>query len=239
MDPSNGQYSHIFPCVDIPTLPDELNTAGRTWRYYTAISTQYGYIWSVLDAINHIRYGDQWSTNVRPVNNFVSDVQRHLADVTWITPPGDDSDHPGPKLNLCVGEGWSVEIINAIMNSPFWNSTVIFLTWDDFGGFYDHVPPPTVDYFGLGIRVPLLVISPYVKAGTVQHGLSGATSLLRFAETVFNLPPLTHRDKRANNLMDMFNFNQKPLAPLILAPRKCPKVKMLPSQPHSEEDDGD
>ena len=240
-DPSTGKYSHIFPCVDIPTLPDELNAAGLTWRYYSATSTQYGYIWSVLDAINHVRNGDQWSTNVLPINNFASDVQTQLADVTWITPPGNYSDHPGPKLDLCTGEGWSVQIINAIMNSPFWNSTVIFLTWDDFGGFYDHVPPPTVDYFGLGIRVPLLVISPYVKAGTVQHGLSGATSLLRFAEKVFNVPPITQRDKQGDDLMDMFNFNQQPLAPLILTPRQCPPPLSIPGDltPGDEDDDGD
>ncbi len=242
-DPSTGRYGHIFPCVDIPTLPDELNAAGRTWRYYSATSTQYGYIWSVLDAINHIRNGDQWDTNVLPVNNFADDVQTQLADVTWITPPGDDSDHPGPKLNLCVGEGWSVQIINAIMNSPFWNSTAIFLVWDDFGGSYDHVPPPTVDYFGVGLRVPLLVISPYAKAGTVQHGLTEVTSLLRFSEKVFDLPPITQRDKKTNNLMDMFNFNQQPLAPLILTPRKCPKVQELRVRPMPGDDrlddDGD
>jgi len=239
-DPSTGQISHIFPCVNIPTLPDELNAAGLTWRYYTATSTQYGYVWSVLDAINHIRYGDQWSTNVVPVNNFTTDVQSQLADVTWITPLGEVSDHPEPNLSLCVGEGWSVQIINAIMNSPFWNSTAIFLTWDDYGGYYDHVPPPTVDFYGLGIRVPLLVISPYVKAGTVQHGLSSATSLLRFAEKVFNLPALTQRDKTANNLMDMFNFNQQPLAPLLLTPRKCPQIKKLPAGPMLDDnDDGD
>ncbi len=216
-----------------------MNTAGLTWRYYSATSTQYGYIWSVLDAIGHIRNGNQWGTNVVPVNNFETDVQTQLADVTWITPVGTFSDHPDPKLSICAGEGWSVKIINAIMNSPFWNSTAIFLVWDDFGGFYDHVPPPSVDYFGLGIRVPLLVISPYVKAGTVQHGLAEVSSLLSFSEKVFNLPPLTQRDKNANNLMDMFDFNQQPLQPLILTPRKCPTVEALPSTVQSEDDDGD
>jgi len=241
-DPSSGMKGpNIFPCVDIPTLPDELNAAGQSWRYYTATATQYGYVWSVLDAINHIRNGNQWDTNVVPVDNFESDVQSHLAAVTWITPPGGESDHPDPNVSMCVGEGWSVRVINAIMNSPFWNSTAIFLTWDDFGGFYDHVPPPTVDYFGLGIRVPLLAISPYVKAGTVQHGLSSVASILHFAERIFDLPPITRRDQTANNLMDMFDFNQQPLAPLILTPRKCPQVKRLPVGPEDDGsyDDGD
>jgi len=238
-DPTTGQGSHIFPCIDIPTLPDELNAAGQSWAYYSATSTQYGYIWSVLDAINHIRNGDQWSTNVLPVNDFTSDVQTSLAAVTWITPLGPYSDHPGPKLNMCVGEGWTVQIINAIMNSPFWNSTAIFLTWDDFGGFYDHVPPPTVDYFGLGIRVPLIVISPYAKGGTIQHGIHDVSSILRFAEKVFNLPPITQRDKQANNLMDMFNFNQQPLAPLILTPRQCPQLSDSTAGGQLREDDDD
>jgi phospholipase C len=238
-DPANKKISYIFPCVDIPTLPDELNTAGRSWRYYSATSTQYGYIWSVLDAINHIRNGDQWDTNVVPVNNFESDVQTQLADVTWITPLGPDSDHPEPNISMCTGEGWSVKIINAIMKSPFWNSTAIFLVWDDFGGFYDHVPPPKVDYFGLGIRVPLLVISPYVKGGTVQHQLSQVPSLLSFTEKVFGLPPITERDKKANDLMDMFDFNQQPLAPLFLTPRRCPKIKALRTKVQSDDDDGD
>jgi len=238
-DPETHKVSFIFPCVDIPTLPDELNTAGLTWRYYSATSTQYGYIWSVLDAINHIRNGDQWDTNVLPVNNFENDVQTQLADVTWITPVGPYSDHPEPNLNICVGEGWTVGIINAVMKPPFWNSTAIFLTWDDFGGFYDHVNPPKVDYYGLGLRVPLIAISPYVKAGTVQHGVYEFSSMLSFAEKIFNLPPLTKRDQNTDDMTDMFDFNQQPLPPLFLKPRKCPNVMPLPSSPPLDDDDGD
>jgi phospholipase C len=238
-DPNNGKLSYIFPCVDIPTLPDELNTAGLSWRYYSATANQYGYIWSVLDAINHIRNGSQWDTNVLPIDNFENDVQTQLADVTWITPLGNYSDHPDPKVNLCAGEGWSVDIINAIMKSPFWNSTAIFLVWDDFGGFYDHVAPPKVDYFGVGMRVPLIVISPYVQAGTVQHAVSQVPSLLSFTEKVFNLPPLTQRDKNADDLMEMFDFTQQPLSPLILTPRKCPNVKAPKGALRLDDDDGD
>ncbi len=236
VDPTNGQRNNIFPCVDIPTLPDELNAAGHTWRYYSATRTAYGFIWSVLDSINHIRYGDQWDTNVLDVNNFASDVQNgQLADVTWITPTGPVSDHP-PK-SVCVGEGWSVEIINAIMNSQFWDSTAIFLTWDDFGGFYDHVNPPKEDYFGLGIRVPMIIISPYVKPGSIHHTVFEFSSMLSFAETLFGLPALTKRDEEADNMMKAFDFSQKALPPLILTPRQCPNEKERPFT--LPDDDGD
>jgi len=235
-NPKTGKITNIFPCFDIPTLPDSLDAAGLAWRYYSASPGQYGFTWSVLDAIKHIRYGSQWTTNVLPVGNFIHDVQTELAPVTWITPPGTFSDHP--PNNVCAGEGWTVNIVNAIMQSPFWNSTAIFIAWDDFGGYYDHVPPPSVDYFGLGIRVPLLIISPYVNAGTVQHEVSDFSSLLAFTESVSGLPPLRQRDKIANNLMGAFNFNQQPLPPLILNPRKCPKVRQLPIEPLPD-DDGD
>src|SRR5580704_17888390 len=97
---------------------------------------------------------------------------------------GGYSDHP--PNDVCQGEGWVVQVMNAIMQSQFWNSTTVFITWDDWGGYYDHVSPPTVDYFGLGMRVPFLIISPWVKHGTatqplVQHGLYEFSSMLGFA----------------------------------------------------------
>jgi phospholipase C len=237
VDPNTGNRTLIFPCLDIPTLPDELNTAGHTWRYYSVPYPQYGFIWSILDSISHIRYGAQWGTNVLDVRNFVSDVQSgQLADVTWITPTFENSDHT--PANVCVGEGWTVQVINAIMQSQFWNSTAIFVTWDDFGGFYDHVAPPALDYFGLGMRVPLIIVSPYVKAGTVQHSLFEFSSLLGFTEKLFDLPAMTERDLKANDMMLAFNFNQTALPPLILTPRQCPKTKQRPGQ-SSSEDDGD
>jgi phospholipase C len=236
VDPLTGQRTMIFPCIDIPTLPDELNAAGHTWRYYSTPYPDYGFIWSILDSISHIRYGDQWGTNVLDGNTFIKDVgSGQLADVTWITPSYLNSDHP--PANVCVGENWSVQIINAIMQSQFWDSTAIFITWDDFGGFYDHVPPPTVDYFGLGIRVPLIILSPYVKAGTVHHTVFEFSSLLRFTEKLFDLPALTERDAKADDMMKAFDFNQSPLPPLILNTRQCPKKAQL-SIP-SDDVDGD
>jgi phospholipase C len=214
-------YTFVYPCIDTTTLTDRLDNAALSWHYYAGEQGTSGYIYSILDEVPHIRFGLQWITNVSPPENFVNDVlvNRTLANFTWITPRAPLSDHP-PE-SLCAGENWTVEIINAIMQSDFWNSTAIFLTWDDWGGYYDHVPPPQLDYFGLGIRVPMIVISPYVKGKTVIDTQYEFASVLTFAEKTFGLAPLTKRDAQANDMMDAFDFNRIPLNPLILSPRTC------------------
>ena len=108
------------------------------------------------------------------------------------------------------------------MKGPNWNSTVVFLLWDDFGGFYDHAPPPALDIYGLGPRVPLLIISPWVKPGSVVHTQYEFSSMLKFVETIFGLPALTQRDAQAADMLDAFDFAQQPLPPLVLSPRVCP-----------------
>ena len=112
-------------------------------------------------------------------------------------------------------------MLNALMQGPDWSSTAVFLTWDDFGGFYDHVPPQQIDSYGLGYRVPLLIISPYAKKNSIDHTQYEFSSMLRFAEDELGLPTLTNRDKRANNMMDAFDFTQSPRSPLILQQRIC------------------
>jgi phospholipase C len=140
--------------------------------------------------------------------------------VSWLLPPGEYSEHP--PGSMCEGENWTASVLNAVMQGPDWNSTAVFVTWDDFGGFYDHVAPPQVDQFGLGPRVPLLIISPYAKAGYVSHTVYEHTSVLKFIETRYGLKALTSRDAAANNMLDSFNFAQAPQAPLLLQPRTCP-----------------
>jgi phospholipase C len=115
-----------------------------------------------------------------------------------------------------------VQQLNAVMQGPNWLTTAVFLTWDDFGGFYDHVPPPKVDQFGYGPRVPLLIISPYARQGYVSHTVYEFSSLLKFVENRYWLAPLTGRDSLANNVLDSFNFSQQPLPPLVLPTRSCP-----------------
>ena len=125
------------------------------------------------------------------------------------------------SVSACAGENWTVQQINAIMQGPLWPTTAIVLTWDDFGGFYDHVPPPFVDQLGLGPRVPLIVISPYVKEGLVSHTTYEFGSILQFIENRYNVKALSQRDVEANSLLDMFDFTQPPAPPLVLPLRTC------------------
>lgn len=216
---SSGHLTLQFPCFDFQTIADSLQSAGISWRYYAPGFGQHGYAWSALDAINHIRNGPLWSSNVVADSQFALDAQTgNLPSVSWLV-TGHASEHPVDST--CFGENWTVQQINAIMQGPDWNSTAIFLTWDDFGGFYDHVPPPGVDQFGLGPRVPLLIISPFAKPGFISHTQYEFSSFLAFLETRFGLNPLTNRDATANNMTDSFDFNQTPQAVFPLNTRTC------------------
>jgi phospholipase C len=217
---SNGEITRQPPCFDFQTLADRMEAAGISWKYYAPSRGQPGYIWSALDAIKHIRLGSLWTEKVVPDGKFAEDARNgRLPAVSWLV-TGIASEHP-PK-STCVGENWTVAQLNALMEGPDWASTAVFLTWDDFGGFYDHVPPPVLSKFELGPRVPLLIISPYVRKGTVSHTPYEFPSFLAFVEKRFHLSPLTDRDRKANDMLDSFDFSQEPLPPLILKTRSCP-----------------
>jgi phospholipase C len=132
-----------------------------------------------------------------------------LAGVTWVTPSIADSDHAGSQSK--TGPQWVANVVNAIGESQFWGSTAIFVTWDDWGGWYDHVVPPQLDSMGLGFRVPLIVISPYAKAAYVSHVQHEFGSILHFTEDTFGLGQLSAEDARADALPDCFDFTQVPL----------------------------
>lgn len=216
---SGGSTTLQEACFDFQTLADELDAKGYSWRYYAPPSGASGYIWSSFDAIHHIRYGPDWKYVV-PTEQFMTDAAHgQLPTVSWIVTPGQVSEHA--PASVCVGENWTVQMLNALMQGPDWSSSAVFLTWDDFGGFYDHVRPQQVDSYGLGFRVPLLAISPYAKQGYIDHTQFEFSSMLRFAEDELNLPTLTARDKAANDMMDAFNFTQQARAPLVLHQRSC------------------
>jgi phospholipase C len=211
-----------FPCLEFNTLPDALESAGVSWTFYSPNQGMPGYTYSVLDGINHIRNGPLWS-HVVSDSQFNQDAKTgSLPAVSWITTADTVNEHP--PSSACGGENWTVNTLNTLMQGPAWSTTAVFIVWDDFGGFYDHVPPPVVDKFGLGPRVPLLVISPYAIAGKITHTQYEFSSVLKFIEERFGIPPLTSRDATANDLTDAFDFNQKPLAPFILKQRICPFV---------------
>jgi len=227
---AHGNKARRYPCFDFPTVADSLERAGISWRYYAPVEGQAGYIWSALDAIRHVRQTALWNQRVLPFGTFVADAQSGaLPAVSWLVPDFADSEHPtvgrfagtSQSVSVCVGENWTVEQVNAIMQGPDWPTTAIVITWDDFGGFYDHVPPPAADQFGYGPRVPLIVISPYAKEGFVSHTVYEFASVLQLIETRFNLAPLTTRDAIANSMLDMFDFSKAPAPPLIRPLRTC------------------
>ncbi len=207
--PDRTQGPGVFPCFDYLTLADELDAKGVSWRYYApAIGGQdEGLIWSAYDAVTQIRYGPDWSANViSPPSQFLTDVSNGtLAGVTWIVPDYADSDHGESN----GGPAWVQSVVNAIGSSPVWSSTAVFVIWDDWGGWYDHVAPAQISTQSLGMRVPLLVISPYAKTGYVSHVNYESAGLLQFAETVFGVAPLAPPDSRALNFADCFDFGQK------------------------------
>ncbi len=212
---SLGHVTKPFPCFDFATLVDSLEAAGISWKFYSPSKTNF----NPLDGINHIRNTALWN-KVVPDTQFVTDAQTgQLPAVSWMVSAGPYSEHPA--WSSCQGENWSVEQLNAAMQGPDWNSTAVFLTWDDFDGLYDHVPPPQVDQFGLGPRVPLIIISPYAKPKHISHTQYEFSSFLTLVEERYNLASLTDRDASANDMLDAFDFNQQPLPPLILPTRNC------------------
>ena len=208
IDETGNEGPPIWPCFDRPTLTDLIDARGLTWRYYQAFSGSG--LWNALDAIEHIRYSAEYKTNVvYPSSRVLTDIQNgRLANVTWVTPTSAASDHAHTTDG--TGPAWVASIVNAIGTSGYWNNTVIFVTWDDWGGWYDHVKPHRYNSYELGFRVPLLVISPYAKRGYVSHRQHEFGSLLKFTEATFQLGSLGTTDVRADDLSDCFDFEQTP-----------------------------
>jgi phospholipase C len=221
----SGAVTSTFPCFDFKTIGDLLDAKHRSWTYYAPNQNETGYIWSAFDAIKHVRFGPDWKSHVVEYTRFEADAQAgRLPAVSWLVEPWELSDHP--PASMCVGENWTVQQINAIMrNQKEWQHTAIILTWDDFGGFYDHVAPPVgpngeIEY---GFRVPAIMISPYARQGYVDHTMYSFPSVLKFIEDAYHLPSLTALDRNSNDLSASFDFTQRPLKPMALPERSpCP-----------------
>ena len=214
--PNGTDLPGVFPCFDYQTIADILDAKSITWKYYApplglGSWAGGGGVWSAFQAIKHIRYGPDWTNNViSPTTQIFTDLQNgKLAQVTWIVPAFTYSDHAGPGATA-QGPDWVADIVNAIGASSYWNSTVIFISWDDWGGWYDHVSPPQIDNMGLGFRVPLIIVSPYAKHGYVSHQVHEASGFLRYTEEVFQLPNLGQRDMTADDFADCFDYTQTP-----------------------------
>ncbi len=224
-------WTKVRACFDFEVIMDQFEKEGISWRYYAADGS-----WmNALLAIEHIYENpDLWGPKVRDPailstgaigDRFIEDLETtgRLPKATWIVPPPGTNEHPGGP-SVCVGENWTVRHVNAIMNSKYWKNTAIFITWDDFGGFYDHVPPPQYDHMGLGPRVPMIIISPWAKQGFIDKTEYEFSSVLKFMETIFGLECMTHRDCNAANMLNAFDFSTTPdfeARKLILEERDC------------------
>jgi phospholipase C len=221
IDPSGVESSKLYPCFEHPTLTDLLDTQAVDWRYYAPSAAGLS-IWVGPDAIQHIRSGGDWNKVILNQTQVLTDIAtNHLTQVTWVIPSGQASDHA--NVNNGTGPSWVASVVNALGNSPYWSNTAIIITWDDWGGWYDHVPPPSIsNAYEYGFRVPLIVVSPYAKRGYVSHVTHDFGSVLKFIEEVFKLPSLGYADARADDLSDCFDLTQvpptfKPIAAAIKA----------------------
>ncbi len=233
---TSGQYEQNkgpFPCFSYTTMRDLLDAQSVSWKYYamavqkhTACNGKGGDtagIWSAFDAIQAVRHSPEWGKKVTKTNlQFFKDVSNgSLPAVSWITPDAINSDHPqeqkhapcqpghGPDLD--TGPSWVASIVNTIGESKYWKSSAIVILWDDWGGFYDHDTPAFFDQLGgLGFRVPMLIVSPYVQSH-VEHTQYEDASILLFIEQNWSLGSLgTIEERRATPITNAFNFSMQP-----------------------------
>ncbi len=222
----------VFPCFKIPSIPDVL-PQGVDWKFYGSNFYLLPEVWSMFDAVDSVRNGPTWSKVVVD-SQFQQDItNKTLPPVTWLVNQDFNDEHPNIG-SVCAGENWTVDHINMIMNSEYWKDTAIVFTMDDFGGWYDHVAPPrqygcnTAQPYGLGFRLPLIVISPYARKGFVFKEVAEQASIARFVERIFGSTKTLHdldpaaQDAQANDLFGAFDFGQAPLPPLVLQTRTCP-----------------
>ena len=194
-----------------PTILNRIDEAGLTWKLYS-VQQGGGYGWSICPTFGQCLDGPQ-RTNWTDAYNFPTDaLAGTLPSLSIVTPHIVDSAHNGRFMSR--GDNWIATTVNAVMQGPDWSSTAIFITFDDCGCFYDHVPPPA----GLGLRLPLLIVSPYAKPAYTDHTVASQGSFQAFIEHVFGLAPLSWRDRNAYDLLGAFNFGQQPLAPIHLTP---------------------
>jgi phospholipase C len=205
-----GNLTKHDSCFTFRTVPEQLEEIGVSWAYYSASPGQSGYFWNALNGIEAVFHSDLWrDERIRPVDRLRRDIREgRLPAVTWITPRFELSDHP-PE-SVCFGQNWVADVVNEVMQSDGWEHTAIFLTWDEWGGLYDHVAPPEPDDLGLGFRVPMLVVSPYAPPGYVDDAEGEFSTPLKFVEDNWGLPYLTERIERTHNFEHVFRFERNP-----------------------------
>ena len=234
IDPSGSEATMLPPCFDHPVLFDELDAKAVSWRYYDSYN---GGLWSAPDAIQHIRYGADWANVIVPQTTILTDIAAgQLRQVSWVIPSAAASDHALSTDGS--GPAWVASIVNAVGQSAYWQNTAIFITWDDWGGWFDHVQPQIYNSYELGFRVPLIVVSPYAKLGYVSHVQHEYGSILKYIEETYGLPSLGYTDARADDLADCFNYGQTPTPfQTITADRRAQYFKGAPLSTVPPDDD--
>jgi phospholipase C len=232
--PHGGAF-RATPVKYVPTIMDEIDQAGQSWKIYgaachstdvarnglkTCMSASYGYHWAICPTFAECLYS---RGNDTADSQFFTDTRRGTLPSFSIVTPGDaaDSEHNG--FSMTTGDDWVGKVASAVMNSPEWDSTVLFITWDDCGCFYDQVSPSrNPDGTMQGPRVPLLIVSPWARPGYTDDTDATFASILAFTEQAFGLPPLTANDAAAYPFTNSFDFHQKPVRPVAMMNRPQP-----------------
>ena len=226
INPNTNSHYNQPTCFTLKTMGDILDEAGISWRDYSPQPGTDGYIWNFISYFDQLWNGADRHDSVAN-SQFQTDIANcQLPQVAWITPPNGVSEHPPNSVTR--GMNWTAQQISAVMNSTcgYWQNAAIILTWDDWGGFYDHVPPPQWDFFGYGIRVPLLMISPYSKPGYISHTLYSFDSINAFIEHTFQTGCLISDClTMTNDLSDMLNLSQTPLSRIQLKTLPAARMK--------------
>ena len=210
------------PVSWVPTIMDRMDQGGLPWRIYGQPGGQSGgsaYTVTICPSFAVCLNGPQHN-NVVVTDQIYTDIKNgDLPSLSLVLPKLQESQHN--KYSMLEGDNYIGRVVSAIMNGPpdQWNSTAIFITYDDCGCFYDHVAPPA----GLGIRVPMVIVSPYAKAGFTDSNVASFASLMAFVENTYGLPPLSTWDAGAYDYSQSFNFSQKPLEPVALHSRPLPR----------------
>ncbi len=226
-----GNYQRNTPPQNMSTIIDRLAEGGISWRWYQEgfpnDKKEYILHHNPLEYIPRIKNDPKLWSNVRDFPAFKDDVAKGtLPSVSWIRGGVTHDEHPGYS-NVTAGVLWVTDIVNTVMRSQYWKESAIVISYDESGGFYDHVPPPMIDEYGYGPRVPALIISPYAKEGYISHEQRDHTSTLKFIEWNWNLKPLGYRDVVTANLLDAFDFKQTPREPYIIVGTKLPEEKAM------------
>ena len=198
------------------TLAELLESSNISWKYYDGKANPHKFwLWNPLPGFTTFQNNRRLMSHLVPNTDYFKDLRNGtLPAVAWIVPNVRESEHP--PVNLQLGMWYSTAFVNALMKSPYWKNTLLVITWDDYGGFYDHVPPVQVDHYGYGLRVPTIIVSPYAKPGYIDHTRYDFTSVLKTIENRFGLKPLTSRDASANDLGGSLNFDQVPIEPFLI-----------------------